>query len=1005
MKKISKLSSLLFLTLIAGLSCPDSLAGAGLPADDSVKVVLTEGTNMAMALSPDKKLIALDVQGTIYLIPAGGGKARPLTNALGDCRQPVWTPDGSKITFFAFWDGNYHIYSVSKDGGIPEQLTFGVSDNREPFWSPDGKKLLFSSDRSGNYDIWELEIGTGKLSQVTTDPGNDYFPAYSPDASLVSYVSERTSAPGIYIRSLSGEERVFVTTKGKLGAPVWHPTQKKIIFNQFAEGKSTLDMAAVGGGEWVTLSEEGEDVFPFKVSWMSDNELIYTSDGKILKKKLSAKGAQAIPFRVEVTLGKRTYRRKKYDPQATSGKTVKGIRGPVVSPGGKEIVFTALGDLYLLKEGSEVPVQLTGDEFVDIDAAWSRDGKKIVFASDRKGNLDLYIREMATGKETLVLDAKDAVTLPSWSADGKKIAFYEKDPVAFGRTALKYLDLGTGAVTTLYQPVFEGSQPSWSPDGRYVVISSLVPYSSRYREGVNKFLVIAVEDKSFRYVTPVNDRALSSRGKNGPYWSPDGTRLAFTMDGTLWTVPVGPEGDILAAPKRMTNGLAEGLSWTADSKSIVFQSIDKLEKVSLETGVITTIPLKITYKDKKPAEKYVIHAGKLFDGANDGYKTNVDVLIEGSRIVKIEPHQPGRPGKVMDASDRTLVPGLIEMHTHIAASAGEPQGRLWLSYGITTTREPGGEAFDVIERKESWASGRRIGPRVFFTGGILDGSRIYYGMNVPNLAGANLELELEKVRRLDFDFIKTYVRMPDALQRRITDFAHSIGIPVSSHEVFPAVSYGVDAVEHMGATSRRGYSPKLTALNHTYQDITELLIKSGMNITPTASLHGGMPMQVKNDPDFFAHSQFAAFFPAGTIDQVKAQTEMRAKLNPAFLASYRNVQKTLKTLVDGGARVTPGTDSPIIQPGISYHAELQTWVDAGLTPFQTIRAATRYSAEELGLGADLGTLEAGKLADMLIIKGDPLKNIKDLLNVDTVIRNGEVFKAEDLMRKRTAAAD
>ena len=105
-------------------------------------------------------------------------------------------------------------------------------------------------------------------------------------------------------------------------------------------------------------------------------------------------------------------------------------------------------------------------------------------------------------------------------------------------------------------------------------------------------------------------------------------------------------------------------------------------------------------------------------------------------------------------------------------------------------------------------------------------------------------------------------------------------------------------------------------------------------------------------------------------------------------------------MVERGGHVTPGTDSPIIHPGISYHAELQSWVDGGISPFQTLRAATLYSAEALGIAKDLGTLEGGKLADLVIVDGDPLKNIKDVLKVQTVIRNGEIFGIEDILKAR-----
>jgi Tol biopolymer transport system component len=402
-----------------------TVKAAASPAD-SVKVTLTEGTNLAIALSPDKKTIAMDLQGTIFSIPAGGGPARPLTDEFGDCRQPAWTPDGSKITFQAFWDGNFHIYSVGKDGGVLVQHTFGSFDDREPCWSPDGTRLLFSSDRSGNYDIWQLEPANGKLTQLTSDPGNDYFPAFSPDGSQISYVSERSAAPGIYIMDGAGREKLFLTTTGKLGAPAWHPSQPKIVFHNFIEGKTVLDMAMIGGGEWITLSANGEDVFPFKASWVSDTEYLYTSGGKINRGKLGEQQKLSIPFSAQMTLGRKPYPSKKYDFNAANSRPVKGIRGPAVSPDGNNVAFTALGDMYLLKKGSTVPTQLTNDEFIEIDAAWSADGKRLAYLSDRKGDMDLYVREMATGKETLLLDADGALTLPAWSADGKQIAYYQR---------------------------------------------------------------------------------------------------------------------------------------------------------------------------------------------------------------------------------------------------------------------------------------------------------------------------------------------------------------------------------------------------------------------------------------------------------------------------------------------------------------------------------------------------------------------------------------------------
>jgi imidazolonepropionase-like amidohydrolase len=264
--------------------------------------------------------------------------------------------------------------------------------------------------------------------------------------------------------------------------------------------------------------------------------------------------------------------------------------------------------------------------------------------------------------------------------------------------------------------------------------------------------------------------------------------------------------------------------------------------------------------------------------------------------------------------------------------------------------------------------------------------------------GVQLELELNRAIALDYDMIKTYVRMPDQTQQRVTAFAHAHGIPVSSHEIYPATYYGVDAVEHMGATSRRGYSPKLTSLNNSYEDVVQLIIKSGMNITPTVSLHGGFYTLALQDTGFFSHKQFGAFYEPTMKQQVHERVDRVIKMFPTYLSRYSNVQRTVKAIIDGGGRITPGTDSPIIPPGLSLHAELQSWATGGITPFEILRSATLWSAEAIGVSGDLGTLENGKLADLVIVNGDPLKDVRDLLKIKTVIKNGFVYSIEELLK-------
>lgn len=961
---------------------------------DTVRIKVTEGTNMAIALSPDKKTVAMDIQGTIWAMPVSGGKAVALTDALGDCRQPTWSADGNQIAFQSYRDGNFHIWMVNKNGTDLKQITNGVYHDREPSWSSDGKSIVFSSDRSGNYDIWKIDLASKKLTQITKDPGNDYFPAYASDGLKLAYVSERNTAAGIYIIENGGEPKLFVHSKEKLFSPAWHPAGNQISFNSLVPGKSQLEFVKTGGGDWQTLSDSTEEVFPFKVSWLSETEYLYTADGLLKKRKLGDKKAVVIPFEAQIALGRDVYKTKIRDFDTKQPLTVQGFRSPVVSPDGNNIVFTALGDLWILKKGQEKPVQITNDEFIEVDPFWSPDGKQLVFTSDKNGNMDLWIKEILGEKETLLLDAADNLKFPSWSPDGTTIAFYQADPKVLSRNVLNLIDIQTKKVTTIYGSLFEGSQPSWFPDGKHIVISALDYYSTRFREGLSKFLIIPTDKSPAKFVSPVPERSLATRGKNGPAVSPDGSMIAYILDNTLWVIPVDNDCNFAGPPRRMSSELAEDPSWTGDSKSLVFLATDILKKVNVTNGMTETLPVSFTWKIKQPVGIIVIHAGKVFNGRSEKYLENVDIIIDGNRIKSIEPHKAGRQGKLIDASKQVLIPGLFEMHTHQNAYMGEKGGRLWLGYGITSIREPGTDPYDALERKESWNSGRRKGPRTFFTGGHMEGNRIYYNRNTSNVGGAQLELELNRSVKLGYDMIKTYVGLSDILQKRVTVFAHANGMPVASHELYPAVGYGVDAVEHIGATSRRGYSPKLTALNNTYQDLTEMISKSGMYITPTISLHGGFNALVQSDSAFFDHWQFKSYF----SDQLKTELKGASKRAAGSNSTYVNIEKSLMRLLKNGARVTTGTDSPIIPSGFSLHGELQSWVKAGATPFQTLRAATLWCAEEIGVGKDLGTIEPGKLADIVILEGDPLKNIKDVLNIKSVLKNGEVFSVDSLKK-------
>ena len=972
------------------------LASPAVAQDRLVDVTLTEGTNMAAALSPDRQTLAIDLIGRIWVMPANGGSATPITDEFGDARQPAWSPDGRRVAFQSFRDGNYHIWSVSADGTDLTQHTFGPYDDREPDWTTDGRQLVFSSDRSGNYDLWRIDLRTGTLAQMTTDPADDYNPAVHSSGRIV-FVSEREAGRGIWVRNTSGSEELYAGVRGRVSAPSWRPDGGAVSYTAMGFGETSLVVVEAGQSPR-TISDSGQDIFPFRAVWLDDFWLLYTGDGRILRRAVGGDSRAPIQFTAEVSFTRHAYERAARDFASTDPRPVRGIVSPMVSPVDPDLVaFIALGDMWT-QHGDDL-VQVTSDAYLEFNPAWAPDGRKLVYASDRSGALQLWVWDSETGESEQLTDGPGGVGAPVWSPDGSTIVYQLSVGLA---TEMRLIDVGTGQDRTLRDDLFLPGRPSWSPDGRILAFSALRQYSGRFREGRNEILYMSLDGEPDRWTTPTLHRSVGTRGLDGPVWSPDGHRMAYVGDGLLWVVHVTPTGEIIGTPVRLSSELAGAISWTGDSRFVVYQVTDGIRRVDVLTGAdegLPSFPWGWVVRHPSSDRRVVIHAGRMWDGMADHERTNVDVVIEGSRIVAVEDHRDAlHRDSVIDAGDQTLMPGLADAHAHVGYGAGEALGRVWLAFGITSIRNPSADPFMVRERRESVGMGIRVGPREFATGRIMDGTRIYYSDAGQLSSGVQVGQEIERAAELKYDLVKTYVRMSDLMQKRVIDAAHANGIPVSSHELYPAVAFGADHVEHIRGTSRRGYSTKISALSRSYQDVVALLVASGMTLTPTMGLQGGFWYLVGRDPSILDDPRVLAIYTQEYVDRLTQMSAARGggASSDGMPGSLVAQGETIKRVVSGGGRVIAGTDSPIIPYGLSLHTELQNYVDGGLTPVEALRSATSVFADAVGAG-DLGTIAPGMFADMVIVDGNPLEEITDTRRVRIVVKNGDVFTLEQLL--------
>jgi Tol biopolymer transport system component len=971
------------------------------------QVTVRQGTNVAVTAAPDQGSLIMDLQGSLWTLPFQGGIAKQITDPLLEPARPDYSPKGGWIAFQAYKGGTFHIWTIRPDGSGLKQITSGHGDDREPRISPDGTRIAFSSDRAfeGSYDIWVVELATGKTSRWTSAPADEYEPAWSPDGKQIAFVSGAgINGTSIHAVDEAGKQRTLVTAPAgaRLNSPSWAPDGNRIAYQQFAANKSVLMVSGKRVGD-------GDDVFPFPAAWLPGDRLLYAGNGGIHISTVETGKTEDVPFEARFSLDRPTYRHKRFDFDSKASKEVKGIVSPALSPNGKQVVFEALNQLWLMDIGGK-PRQLTHDRFYKEDPAWSPDGRRIAYSSDKAGTENLYVMDVSTGSEQRVTTSDDSAQVSAaWSPDGSALAYQDQ----FGATYT--IHLASGARKQVVPALFAPSKPSWSADGRTLAIGALRPYTRRFREGTSQILTVDIATGSQTFTEPAPFHSLSTRGEDGPLYSPDGKSVAFVMDSLLWIRPVDANGIPTGAARQVNREVTDAPTWSGDSKQLLYLSNGKLRMIGADGANPRSVPMELSWRKQDPAARTLIHAGRLWDGRGAAERANIDIVIANGRIESVEPHRDHPSGaNLIDASNLTVMPGLWESHTHEWISGkfyGDRLGRLWLAYGVTELQSQGDPAYRAVETREAFGSGERVGPRYFATGEALDGERIYYNFMRPTTSDVQLERELSRARALDYDLLKTYVRLPHEMQKKAMQFAHdTLGVPATSHYMLPGMTYGMDGMTHVSATARLGFAYTRSSGGVSYQDMRSLFEASKMFDISTA--FSSTPLYAE-DPAMVEDARLLA------LNTPWDQAILRAKLamlqgrepvvppgahlparagNPAVtLDALRKEMETLGAVVRAGGTMLAGTDSPLDSVATALHLGLRAQVKYGLEPWQALQTATLFPARAFGVENDLGTVEAGKLADLVVVTGDPLQDIKAAANVKFVVKDGHVYSVEDLM--------
>ena len=954
-----------------------------------LSVTLTEGTNMAAAVSPNGATIVLAIQGTLWHLPRAGGTATRLSGWDVEATAPSWAPDGSRIVFQAYTDGYYHIATIAPSGGDPTLLTSGPFDHREPTWSPDGSKVALSSDRgaNGSYDIWTIDVRSGAYDQRTNLTSNEHSPAWSPDGSQIAY------ADGRFIHTIDGSGRrqeVASVPSGSALAPAWLPGGQGVIYRN---NERQLVMA----GRPVTSNE---DVFPFPVSWLSDGGFLYTADGKLRLRDRDAGNARDIPFRATLQVRRPVRHEKDHRFTVRDRRPVRGIYSPVLSPDGTKIAFVALNDLWVMQIGAR-PVQLTNDTFIEWTPSWSSDGRHVYFTSDRHGGgrPDMYSVDHVTRDMKRLSVTPNALVIDGViSPDGRTFAYIDGI-----NQSLRIHDIASGESRLVAAQAYASNvgKPAWSPDGRTLALADTRRSNTRFREGRNLIRTVDVATGSWTFHEPAPlPGQLSERFEAGPAWSPNGQWMAFIMDSALHVIPVAPDGTPNGPARRLTQHAADMPSFGGDGRTLLYLSNGVLRTIQVDGTGDREIRVDLTWTPAMPDNVTVIYAGGMWDGVNPVIHRDVAISISGNQIREIQPVGPNGVarakalagnGRFVDASQLVVMPGIWDTHVHPRVK--DYTGQWWavqLAYGITSVTSNGVSPYTTMLARESLEAGSMIGPRLF-TAQIFDGPRAFYGHHRVVGTEEALALELGKAKALDIDFFKAYVRLPSRLMGIVARTAHQAGAGSGTHFLSPGIQSGLGGTTHLSATQRMGYSWAESDGDRSYQDVIDLYAKGDFYLTST---HGGATI-LGDDPGILNDPRFVMLMPPNYVGALRKNIS-----TPVSDIERQNIRESVvapAAIMRAGGLVSLGTDTPLSAPALGLHAKLRS-IAVGVGNHEALRSVTINAARYTHAAHELGTVEPGKIADLIMIRGNPLESVAHVANVELVMKNGLVHTIDEIIK-------
>lgn len=1010
------------------------------PPDPSFETTIEtdEGTWMSLDVSPDGKTIVFDMLGDIYTLPIKGGKAKALVEGIAWDMQPRFSPDGKSIAFTSDRGGGDNLWIMDADGKNPRALTkesFRLLNS--PVWHPNGDYVAgrkhFTKTRSlGAGEIWLYHKSGGSGVQLVKKPNDQKDlgePAFSPDGRYLYYSQDVTPGqifqyskdpnPGIYaikrVDLEKGETTTLLSGTGGAIRPTPSHNGKHIAYVRRHQYKTSLFV--FDRESWQermltnTLDRDLQEtwaihgVYP-TFAWLPDDSaIVYWAGGKFHKIDVATKAITTIPMSIKSK--RKMIKPLRFSVDVAPDKfPVKTLRWVEVSPKGNAVVYGAMGHLYTRSwpKGNAKRLTQQNDHF-EYYPSFTRDGAHILYSSWDDDNLGaIHMIPANGGKSKVLTKAKGHYTWSALSPDGKHLA-YVKTQGGFLRSPLWSKNSG------IYVVDMNGGDPKKIANGgsqlHFGADSNRLYYVTRGSEGksiLNSIQLDGMEHRQHAEVAMGLDFRVS----------PDGKWLAFTEHYNAHITPMIQAGKSLRVAagnkslptKQVSKDAGLFLHWSGDSSKLHWSMGPMLFERELKNafsfvpGAPDSLPeleekgtnISFDAPHDNPDGTLALTGGRIITMNGDQVIENGTILVKGNRILAVGQADdvtiPSNAHRV-DVKGKTLMPGIVDVHAHGAqATAGMVPEQNWhnlagLTFGVTTIHDPSNSTYDIYTASEMSRAGLITAPRIFSTGTIL------YGAQGPGFTAKINSLEdakshLRRLQAVGAVSVKSYNQPRRDQRQQVITGARELGMMV--------VPEGGSLYQHNMSQVVDGHTgiEHAIPLARMYEDVAQMWSSTDVFYTPTIVVgYGGIwgENYWYDTTDVYNNKRLASFLPPEMLDGISRR---RTK---APLEEYNHVRiaEMCKMLTDKGVKVTIGAHGQ--REGLGAHWEMWMLGQGGMTPHEALRAATLNGAEYLAMDKDLGSLEKGKLADILILTANPLDDLYNSTAISHVVLNGRLYDA------------